>query len=398
MTGPLGRSSLPSSAGAMRFLYPRSRSSPRNWSTRLRRCVRISTPPVREASTNPSAATVLPAPVACSNQNRLAAFGSSGCSPSCSSSCGPLELPPPRPSRPAAPRPRRGRAPPRARRRRPLSSSSSSSSSVGRPREVLVLVLVLLVAPRRRPRRRPRRARAARRPRARPPRPLRRGSRRRRARRRRRRHPCRCAAPRRAARSACRRARRPGARRASSRRRASAPPRRGRARGPSSSENSRRHAVDGILAALGDLGESEVERGAPRRARSEREGGFLPGVDEGLARERLGASDVGIAGNGHSGHCGGFSHRGSVRQREESLAASRRLEAWTVRRYGAARPPVRHQGRYQAWRTASCGGVVKPAMSEIRVDPLSGLRTIIAPGRASAAPTRGTRSPTATSR
>ena len=39
-------------------------------------------PPVREASTKPSAATVLPAPVACSNQKRLAALGSSGCSSS----------------------------------------------------------------------------------------------------------------------------------------------------------------------------------------------------------------------------------------------------------------------------------------------------------------------------
>ena len=44
--------------------------------------MRISTPPVCEASTKPSAATVLPAPVACSNQKRLAALGSSGCSPS----------------------------------------------------------------------------------------------------------------------------------------------------------------------------------------------------------------------------------------------------------------------------------------------------------------------------
>ena len=38
-------------------------------------------PPVREASTKPSAATVLPAPVACSNQKRLAALGSSAASP-----------------------------------------------------------------------------------------------------------------------------------------------------------------------------------------------------------------------------------------------------------------------------------------------------------------------------
>ncbi len=43
-------------------------------------------PPVREASTKPIAATVLPAPVACSNQNRRDAPGSSGCSASCSSS------------------------------------------------------------------------------------------------------------------------------------------------------------------------------------------------------------------------------------------------------------------------------------------------------------------------
>ena len=41
-------------------------------------------PPVREASTKPIAATVLPAPVACSNQKRRAASGSSGCSGSCS--------------------------------------------------------------------------------------------------------------------------------------------------------------------------------------------------------------------------------------------------------------------------------------------------------------------------
>ena len=41
---------------------------------------------MREASTKPSAATVLPAPVACSNQKRLAALGSSGCSSSWASS------------------------------------------------------------------------------------------------------------------------------------------------------------------------------------------------------------------------------------------------------------------------------------------------------------------------
>src|SRR3954464_471725 len=46
----------------------------------------MSTPPVREASTKPSAATDLPTPVACSNQKRLWALGSSGCSASCSAS------------------------------------------------------------------------------------------------------------------------------------------------------------------------------------------------------------------------------------------------------------------------------------------------------------------------
>ena len=51
-----------------------------NWSTRLRRWVRIRMPPVREASTKPTAATVLPAPVACSNQKRRLAPGSSGAS------------------------------------------------------------------------------------------------------------------------------------------------------------------------------------------------------------------------------------------------------------------------------------------------------------------------------
>ena len=51
-----------------------------NWSTRLRRWVRIRTPPVRVASMKPTAATVLPAPVACSNQKRRSAPGSSGAS------------------------------------------------------------------------------------------------------------------------------------------------------------------------------------------------------------------------------------------------------------------------------------------------------------------------------
>src|SRR3954452_8115496 len=49
-----------------------------NWSTRLRRWDRIRTPPVRDPSMKPSAATVLPDPVACSNQKRRLAPGSSG--------------------------------------------------------------------------------------------------------------------------------------------------------------------------------------------------------------------------------------------------------------------------------------------------------------------------------
>ena len=123
-------------------------SSPLNWSTRLRRWVRISTPPVREASTKPSAATVLPAPVACSNQKRLAALGSSGCSGSWASSLvvlGPVAAlllgvflllvliglvvgAPARARRRRARRPRRPRRA-SARATGPRSSSSSTSSS-----------------------------------------------------------------------------------------------------------------------------------------------------------------------------------------------------------------------------------------------------------------------------
>ena len=67
-----------------------------NWSTRLRRWVRIRMPPVREASMKPTAATVLPAPVACSNQKRRLAPGSSGASSTTSSSSSsPSPRPPP---------------------------------------------------------------------------------------------------------------------------------------------------------------------------------------------------------------------------------------------------------------------------------------------------------------
>src|SRR5919199_946760 len=73
----------------------------------------MSTPPVREASTKPSAATVLPAPVACSNQKRLPALGSSGASSSSSST-------------PVGSSQSRGSS---------GSSSSSASSSPGMPAE-----------------------------------------------------------------------------------------------------------------------------------------------------------------------------------------------------------------------------------------------------------------------
>ena len=87
--------------------------------------MRIRTPPVRDASTKPSAATVLPAPVACSNQKRLSAFGSSGASPATSAStslassaqsCGSSSS-----------------VSPSSRPRPPRSSSSSSASSSPRP-------------------------------------------------------------------------------------------------------------------------------------------------------------------------------------------------------------------------------------------------------------------------
>ncbi len=131
-------------------------------------------PPVREASAKPSAATVLPAPVACSNQKRLAALGSSA-------ALGDVLV-----------------------RVRPVD-------------RILVAVLVLLqllgqvlLA------RQARRARA---------RPARRRPRRSCAR-------CRCAATRPAARSACPTARRPGGPRAPCRRRAPARPGRAGGRGP----------------------------------------------------------------------------------------------------------------------------------------------------------------------
>ena len=64
-----------------------------NWLTRFRRWVRIRMPPVRDASTKPIAATVLPDPVACSNQKRRLAPGSSGASSTTSSSLRPRAPP-----------------------------------------------------------------------------------------------------------------------------------------------------------------------------------------------------------------------------------------------------------------------------------------------------------------
>ncbi len=217
---------------------------------------------------------------------------------------------PPRPSRRAAPRPRRGRARPRARRRRPRSSSSSSSSSAAGAVELLLVVVVLVLEPRRSSSSVLRRTRAPRRgspsPRAAAPRPRRRGS------------------PRGqqehvdAARAVA--ARRPD-RCASASSAVSVPERAStwwaesivpsasfgsssestRSR-PSSSENSRRHAVEGAFSAAVELGERLVERAPPRRARRERDRELLARVHEGLARERLRARDVGVAGKGRSGH------------------------------------------------------------------------------------------------
>ena len=81
-------------------------------------------PPVREASTKPSAATVLPAPVACSNQKRRAAPGSS--------STGVAPRPPPRPPRPGPSRaaPRRAARRPRARPRRSGAPRATGASPV----------------------------------------------------------------------------------------------------------------------------------------------------------------------------------------------------------------------------------------------------------------------------
>jgi hypothetical protein len=78
-----------------------------------------------------------------------------------------------------------------------------------------------------------------------------------------------------------------------------------------------------------ELGQRLVERATARRPRRERDRRVLAGVHERLARERLGARNVVIAGKGHSGHCGWFGHRGS--------AAARRRSRWRARRDSAVR-------------------------------------------------------------
>ena len=67
---------------------------------------------------------------------------------------------------------------------------------------------------------------------------------------------------------------------------------------PSSSENSRRQAVEGILAFSPELEERLVERAPARRVRGKRNRGILAVVQETLAHELLRASDVGGGGNG----------------------------------------------------------------------------------------------------
>ena len=225
-------------------------------------------PPVREPSTKPSAATVLPAPVACSNQKRLPALGSSGASGSCSSS----------------------------RRRRPSSSqscgSSGSSSSVH-----------VLLPGDRRPRR------AARRPA-----------------RRRRRSVGRCRSPR----LGQQRGQRAGERvdlvggEHACRRRAWAPPGRAAGRGPSSSDQRWRQATDGTFAPASSSASaaSSARRRALPGASCDR--GVLALEHERLAGERRGAGDRVVVRDGRrglDGHWRGFGHtaRCEYRWREPRL-------------------------------------------------------------------------------
>ena len=210
---------------------------------------------MREASTKPSAATVLPAPVACSNQKRLAAFGSSGCS---------RQL--------GVRRPRRRRVVPVLRLLGLVVVVGSSSPGMPTERQLDGV----LAAPRRRRCRR------------------------------------RCAAPRRAARSACRTARRPGGRRAPCRRRAWARPRPAAARARAAATSWRRHSTDGTLAPASSSASAASSARAARGAGSERDGGVLALEHERLARELRGPldgpSEV-VDGRGRRRPLRGFSHR-----------------------------------------------------------------------------------------
>ena len=224
-------------------------------------------PPVRDASTKPSAATVLPAPVACSNQKRLSALGSSGCSSSWASSslvgvraqsCG--------------------------------SSGSSSSSSRRPPRRG---------SPTGASATRPRRTRAVAAVR------------------------CRCAGPRRAARSACPRGRRPGGRlstvpsasarllvaeqplEAEQQRERAAPLDRRTAWRPRRARRARRRGPRGA----GVPGASAVARSSPS-------------VEEGLAGELLGPFEV----RGRGG-CVACSATGVVQPRKARRSGKRRTAA-----------------------------------------------------------------------
>ena len=95
-------------------------------------------PPVRDASTKPSAATVLPAPVACSNQKRLAALGSSTSSDDLLVGVRPVDRDPRRRPRPRAAPPGSSSSP-----GRPAGASSSGSSETA-PLELPVAVALRL--------------------------------------------------------------------------------------------------------------------------------------------------------------------------------------------------------------------------------------------------------------
>ena len=200
-----------------------------NWSTRLRRWVRIRTPPVREASMKPTAATVLPAPVACSNQKRRSAPGSSGASSTTSSSSAGRLLPVLRLLV-------GGELLVLARRPRSSSSSASSSALASAPVSAGARLLGRVAAPS-------------------PPSPLR---------------------ARRRARPAARPSARPACPESASTwcGLSSAPSRSfggssaSRRSSPSSSEKSRRHSIEGSSAPVVELGQRGVERAAAGGARA----------------------------------------------------------------------------------------------------------------------------------